>query len=379
MYMDINLKKKNLTSSKHDHKHDHKHNHKHEAIPKNNLTQSDSSCETPYKHKHRKHHHHENHHNDNNSHHHHHHDNYINNTHTHNHNHTHNNCTGLSNCSCVNCSISVIQQGNNLYKCKTNQQGKRGHRGPTGWTGATGPIGLMGPTGPGGSGNGSIGETGATGAIGPTGPSGSGSDNGSVGDTGDTGATGPIGPIGPTGPVGSSNSQSGSPNIDQLRNILQQLTGEMLSILTDSTSFYNSVIVGVTGTNDPATASTLIINDGMGGPTTYVNIANICALQFSNFEESFLDLTFLPEPTLSSTGFEADSERSMRNVITPLVLNGLFYTIGVESNSFENIKFTAIRYGVAILGSGYEVIADKSDLLIPTWKIDNFYMSTPPP
>jgi hypothetical protein len=280
-----------------------------------------------------------------------------------------------------------IQGATGFMQGQTGATGEIGPIGIQGETGATGPIGIQGETGATGE-IGIQGETGATGPIGiqgetgATGPIGIQGEtgatgvqglNGIVGDTGAQGLNGIAGDTGPTGPQGPAGGDSGVEVCgctDQMRNILQQLTGQNIVVGTEG-ALVNGNVLGVTGIGDPTLDNVVIID--MGSSIEYVNISTITNI-FNN--GSFSGLTFLPEPIPAPSGCEANSERSNRNILTSFIGNNNVYDFTLtNTNTFTGEVFNVV-WGIVLID---QFNLDKSGLVVSLCKLTKFSLASAPP
>jgi hypothetical protein len=138
------------------------------------------------------------------------------------------------------------QDGSAVAKGDT---GPRGQTGPTGARGSTGPQGIPGTAVAKGA-TGPTGIQGVRGITGPTGLPGEFAGRGATGQTGPKGAPGAVGPRGATGASVSVNSVMFYSNVIQpitLRNTLQPVFFEQVSVPTIFSTWTAMELIGATG------------------------------------------------------------------------------------------------------------------------------------
>jgi len=260
--------------------------------------------------------------------------------------------------------------------------GETGPKGPTGPTGIPGSIAGRGPTGPTGQ-TGDQGVMGRTGPTGPIGPMGFMGPPGFSGEIGPQGFQGPIGPTGlpgnmvmngdtgPIGPVGTAEEcPCGCPCLDQMRNILQQISqGTEVMVFCDSGVGINGSVIGVTGTGDPNTDTIFVVFDFNNARQAYINICHISYLQC--FDTNFSP-DLLPEPDIPLIGCEADCELSMRNQLIIDLNNDFGYNLVFYMEGNTNFQVFddpyIIAYGVVLINNGF----NKGIFIISTCKINSY-------
>lgn len=158
---------------------------------------------------------------------------------------------------------------------------------------------------------------GITGPTGPTGPA--GGPTGSTGPTGPTGATGISGPTGATGPTGPAGSNANSTTcfcVDQMRNIIQQIItlypNDTLIIAMESGNNVSgrpgSLLPGPN--NNPTSGIFQLVNI-QGTPEEAVSICRIASITITS--STYNDaITYLPAPTPTPTGCDANCEAAAR-------------------------------------------------------------------
>jgi hypothetical protein len=182
---------------------------------------------------------------------------------------------------------------------------------------------------------------------------------------GPTGQAGIRGPTGPTGPGADNNCVC----IDQVRYVLQQLTGSNISTVTDGDVIFGT-IVGITGSNNIATDSVLVLDNGIGELT----FANLCSVGQVFNNDGYTGLSFLNAPNPPATGCEAECELSVRNILTPLIGNGLYYDVHTTNGATIVSRIIDVVYGIVFLD---QYGLEKSGVFLPLCKFDHIKPTAP--
>ncbi len=131
-----------------------------------------------------------------------------------------------------------------------------------------------------------------------------------------TGPTGPTGSTGPTGPTGSNANSTTCFCVDQMRNIIQQIItlypNDNLVIAMESGNNVSgrpgSLLPGPN--NNPTSGIFQLVNN-QGTPEEAVSICRIASITItsSTYNEA---ITYLPAPTPTPTGCDANCEAAAR-------------------------------------------------------------------
>ena len=176
------------------------------------------------------------------------------------------------------------------------------------------------------------GPTGATGATGPTGP------------------TGPTGATGATGPTGSNANSTSCFCVDQMRNVIQQIItlypNDNLTIAMESgnnaSGIAGSLLPGPD--SNPDSGLFQLINS-QGTPEEALSICRIASITITS--STYNDaITYLPAPTPTPEGCDADCEAAIRSYLPVGTTN-----VDINSGGQTVAQGTILKseYGMVVL------------------------------
>lgn len=187
-------------------------------------------------------------------------------------------------------------------------------------------LGPTGPTGP---------STGATGPTGPTGPQ---------------GIQGATGPTGSTGPAGTNANSTTCFCVDQMRNIIQQIItlypNDNLIVAMESGNNASgrpgSLLPGPN--NNPTSGLFQLINN-QGAPEEALSICRIASITITSSTYNNA-ITYLPAPTPTPTGCDANCEAAIRSYL-PVGTTGVDINAGGQTVA----QGTVLRseYGMVVI------------------------------
>ena len=172
-------------------------------------------------------------------------------------------------------------------------------------------------------------------------------------DTGPTGATGPTGPTGATGATGPTGSNANSTScfcVDQMRNVIQQIItlypDDNLTIAMESGNNASgrpgSLLPGPD--SNPDSGLFQLINS-QGTPEEAIAICRIASITITS--STYNDaITYLPAPTPTPEGCDADCEAAIRSYLPVGTTN-----VDINSGGQTVAQGTILRseYGMVVL------------------------------